>query len=294
MTSPDFQAHLGRTVTTLCHCWRVTLRDGTVLGFTDHDRSLEADGTAFAPETGFTASEARAREGLGVDTMDVEGALSSARITEADILDGRYDGAEVEALLVNWRDVAQFARLRRATIAKITRTDGRFVAELESLGRGLDLVRGRQVLRRCDAELGDARCGAALSGPAFSANGEVVSFNGRDRLVVAGLDGYAQGWFANGVLTWTSGSDAGRSQRVVDFRREEAGAVVVIWPATSSQPVTGDTFAIVAGCNKSFATCKAKFSNALNFRGFPHLPGNDSAYSYVTADGAFDGGPMVP
>jgi hypothetical protein len=77
MTSSEFQAHLGRNVTTLCHCWRVSLRDGTVLGFTDHDQALEVDGTEFAPESGFSASEARKSEGLGVDGMDVEGALSS-------------------------------------------------------------------------------------------------------------------------------------------------------------------------------------------------------------------------
>lgn len=294
MISPEIQAHLGRTVTTLCHCWRVTLRDGTVFGFTDHDRALDVDGTEFAPESGFTASEAREREGLGVDTVDVEGALSSVRITEADIIDGRYDGASVETLLVNWREPAHFTQLRRATIAKVSRADERFVAELESLGRGLDLVRGRQVRRHCDAELGDPRCGASLAGPTFTGAGEVISFNGRDMVVVAGLDGYAAGWFAHGVLTWQSGASAGRAERVIDFRHEAAGATLVIWPTLSSLPEAGDTFAIVAGCDKRFTTCKARFANALNFRGFPHLPGNDSAYSYVTAAGAFDGGPLVP
>ncbi len=294
MTSPEFQAHLGSAVTTLCHCWRLRLRDGTFFGFTDHDRSLTVDGEEFAPDTGFAGSEAREREGLGIDTMDVEGALSSARITEADIIDGRYDGADVETLLVNWRTPEQFTQLRRATIAKITRADGRFVAELESLGRGLDLMRGRQVLRRCDAELGDARCGASLTGSTFTASGEVVSFSGGDRLLAAGLDGYAQNWFANGVLTWTDGARSGMTDRVVDFRHEPEGTVIVIRPGGSALPQTGDTFSIVAGCDKSFATCKAKFANALNFRGFPHLPGNDSAYAYVTAEGEFDGGPLVP
>jgi uncharacterized phage protein (TIGR02218 family) len=56
----------------------------------------------------------------------------------------------------------------------------------------------------------------------------------------------------------------------------------------------GDIFSVEAGCDKTFATCKAKFSNALNFRGFPHLPGNDVAYSYVVDGGNFDGGPVVP
>ena len=37
----------------------------------------------------------------------------------------------------------------------------------------------------------------------------------------------------------------------------------------------GDTFTVTAGCDKQFATCQAKFANAVNFRGFPHMPGND-------------------
>ena len=51
---------------------------------------------------------------------------------------------------------------------------------------------------------------------------------------------------------------------------------------------------MTAGCDKSFATCKAKFDNAVNFRGFPHLPGNDAGYNYVTDGGVFDGGAVVP
>jgi uncharacterized phage protein (TIGR02218 family) len=44
----------------------------------------------------------------------------------------------------------------------------------------------------------------------------------------------------------------------------------------------GDTFAITAGCDKRFATCVEKFANADNFRGFPHMPGNDFITGYPT------------
>ena len=78
-------AHLEGAVTTICHCWRLTRRDGVVKGFTDHDRRLTVDGTPFEPLTGFSATEARDTLGLAVDTVDVEGALSSDEIDEADI-----------------------------------------------------------------------------------------------------------------------------------------------------------------------------------------------------------------
>ena len=56
----------------------------------------------------------------------------------------------------------------------------------------------------------------------------------------------------------------------------------------------GDTFQLLPGCDKSFEQCKAKFDNSANFRGFPHLPGNDAAYNYADGKGNFDGGPLVP
>ena len=52
----------------------------------------------------------------------------------------------------------------------------------------------------------------------------------------------------------------------------------------------GATFAIYAGCDKRFETCRAKFANTLNFRGFPHMPGNDAVQSRPVAGEPMDGG----
>ena len=58
--SPALQAHLDDGATTLSWCWQITRSDSVALGFTDHDRALSFDGTAFEPESGFAASEIRA------------------------------------------------------------------------------------------------------------------------------------------------------------------------------------------------------------------------------------------
>lgn len=290
---PNLAGHIGREVTTVCHCWRLTRRDGTVSGFTDHDLPLTVDGTLFEPQTGFSASEARDTLGLAVDTVDVEGALSSDTIRDEDIAAGLYDSARVETLLVNWRAPGDFARLRSATIGKLTRGEGRFVAELESLMHTLDQSSGRYVTRACDAELGDARCGLSLDRPGFRASGTVLVVPGADAVTVAGLNGFADSWFTHGVLTWTSGARAGRVERVAAHRKGGDGVSLTLMPSVGPRIAAGDGFTVTAGCDKSFAACKAKFGNALNFRGFPHLPGNDAAYTYVAEGGAFDGGPLV-
>lgn len=288
--SAAFDAHLGREVTTLCHCWRLTRRDGVALGFTDHDEGLSFDGTAFQSETGLSASEAKSSLGLGTDTVDVDGALSSAAIAEADISAGLYDGATVEAFLVNWREPAQRELLRRATVGKVVAADGRFTAELQSLAATLDQPSGRFVTRACDAEVGDGRCKVALNVLAFKGSGVVTAISAAGALKVSGLGSFAAGWFSGGVLSWSVG---GRAVRVREHRKESGGVEIVL-EAGGPGVAAGDAFSVTAGCDKSFATCGVKFGNRVNFRGFPHLPGNDAAYAYVADGVEFDGKALVP
>lgn len=283
--------HLAQDCTTLCHCWRVIRRDGEVLGFTDHDRPVTVDGVTYEPGSGLSQSEVSARLGLASTASEVEGALTSEAISQDDVGEGLFDGAEVETLLVNWREPTQHHLLRKAVIARITQVDGRFVAELESVARNLDKPNGRYLRKACDAALGDARCGVDLEDPALNGSGVVESVVAPGILVVEGLGGFELGFFSDGGLTWTDGALAGRSARVRDHKRDMSGTVLVVEPASSPAPGAG--FSITAGCDKRFETCKAKFANAVNFRGFPHLPGNDAAYGYVRDGMDFDGRPLV-
>ena len=52
----------------------------------------------------------------------------------------------------------------------------------------------------------------------------------------------------------------------------------------------GDTVTVAAGCNKQFSTCKTKFANGVNHRGFPYMPGNDAALAPPTQTQPLDGG----
>lgn len=291
---PALAAHLAGEATTVCHCWRLTRTDGAVSGFTDHDRPLTVGGTLFQPRTGFAATEARDTLGLAIDTVDIEGALSSEDIGEADIAAGLYDDATVETLLVNWQDPTMAASLRKATVGRITRRDTAYVVELKSAMHALDQISGRTVSRRCDAALGDGRCRFDLAQEGFFAVGAVAAATTPEILRVTGLDGFAAGWFAQGTVEWTSGALAGRNSQVVGHTRSAGGVDLALQAGEGPAPADGDAFVVRAGCDKAFATCKAKFANALNFQGFPHLPGNDSAYGYVVDGGVFDGGPLVP
>ena len=276
---PALQAHLDAGATTLAWCWRLTRGDGVVFGFTDHDRALQFDGTSFEPETGFTASELRASADLAVDAQDAEGVLSSDRITETDILEGRWDSAAVEVFRVNWAAPEQRVLLRRGAVGEIRRGRVAFVAEMRSLAHQLGQTVGRVFQGACDARLGDARCGVDLDDPAYRASASVSAVQRARAFTAAGLGGFAAGWFTLGRLDWTGGANAGRVDevRAHDVVGGVAGGVALI--TLLEEPVRpiapGDAFVLRAGCDKRVETCAGKFANVVNFRGFPHIPGED-------------------
>ncbi len=290
---PGLRAHLDGSCTTLCHCWRLIRADNVVLGFTDHDVRIEFDGTGFEALAGFEASAAEAMLGLNIDTQDVAGIFSSSLLTEDDLAAGRYDNARIETWLVNWMDVGEREFLRVGFLGEITREDSRFVAEFRSLTNQLDQTKGRRFMPLCDAVPGDSRCGFDLQIPAMSASGSITAIRGDMSIEVTGLDGFEDNWFARGSLEWTSGDNNNLAVETAANADEGTVRTLQLWKPMPFDLKIGDTFALTAGCDKSFQTCKAKFANHLNFHGFPHMPGNDFSLSYADQSTDHDGGPLV-
>jgi uncharacterized phage protein (TIGR02218 family) len=279
--------HLTGDATTVCQAWRVTRRDGAVLGFTEHDRDLTVDGTLFMAASGFQASDAEQAADLSADNGEVAGGFSSDAITDEDIVAGRYDGAKVEVLLVNWADPTGFTLLRVQEIGEVTRAKGYFRAELRSLASRLNQPKGRVYARRCDAEFGDSRCG--MNAAAWTATGVVTAIKDRIEISATGLGNLASGFFRFGLLQFTSGALAGQKANIENHTLAGGIATLGLWLPLAVSPAPGDGFLIVAGCDKRFETCRNRFGNALNFQGFPHMPGSDFAYAYADGETVHDG-----
>lgn len=281
---------LASGATTLAWCWRVTRIDGEVFGFTDHDQPLTFDGTTFEPESGLIASEVRSGADLAVDAQDAEGVLNSDRITETDILDGRWDNAEVEVWRVNWQNPCQRVLLRRGAIGQVRRGRMIFVAEVRSMAHVLQQTVGRVYQATCDAALGDGRCKVNLESSTFKGIGSVVSLQRSRAFIAAGLDAFDDGWFSLGTVEWTSGANSGRRAEVLRHSKISGVVTIILLEEPVRAIAEGDSFVIRAGCDKRVSTCRAKFSNVANFRGFPHIPGQDAVIRYATKDGANTGG----
>ena len=286
--------HLRGEATTLCRCWKLTRRDESVLGFTDHDRDIVFDSVTYEAASGLGSGRMEQSLGMAIDTQEVAGALTSERITAADLRAERYDGASVEVWIVNWLSPDERILDRVLTIGEITEEDGAFRAELRALAADMDETRGRRISRSCDADLGDTRCGVDLDTPEFSAEGTVTSVLSTLVIRADGLDGFDVNWFRGGRLTFATGANAGTVIEIAEHLSDASGALLHLWKPQPQSVAVGDTFQIRAGCDKAFSTCKAKFENGANFRGFPHIPGNDFALGYASSFKIMDGGPLVP
>lgn len=277
-------AHLAGGVTTLAWCWRLVRRDGIRLGFTDHDRDLTFDGTVFEAASGFSGSEMRESIGLSVDDLEIDGALVSGRLSEVDLAAGLFDDAQVEIFRVNWHDPAQRILMRKGSLGEVRRSGTSFSAEVRGLSHYLQQPKGRLFQYTCDADLGDARCGIALA--AYTSSGSVIAVEGASRVRVIGIGGVATGVFARGLFAVTSGPAAGFRVEVRADTRSGAEVVLDLWQPVPETLAAGVLVTISAGCDKTLETCRTRFSNAANFRGFPHMPGNDFVVSYARAGAA--------
>ena len=288
----SLQAHLESGCTTVCRAWVVVRNDGVAMGFTDHDRAFEFEGVSFRASTGLSARAVEQSTGLSVDNSEALGALSDAAIREEDIRAGGFDGAELQSWLVNWANPEERRLVFRGSLGEIERQGNGFRAELRSQAEALNQPQGRVYQRPCTAVLGDAQCGAVTTGPGVSVETEVVSVSNGTELILPSQAIFGDGWFARGRLTVLEGAAAGRVGAIKRDREVAGQRVVELWEMLSAGFSPGDLVRLEPGCDKTAATCRAKFGNFLNFRGFPDIPGEDWLVSYPVSSGRNDGGSL--
>ena len=287
---PSMQAQLDSGVTTFCHCWRIDPLFATPIGFTDHDEDIAFDGVVFEAASAFQGTTIERSLGLAIDNLTAAGALQSDRIREEDIDGGAYDGAVIRLWLVDWQAPDSRLLLFKGEIGEITHGSTGFEVELRGLSEPLNRPIGRRFLKVCDAEVGDGRCGLDTQLPGFRGQGTIVSIADSRSIQVAGISEFDDRWFDEGVLTWTSGRNAGRRSRVRSHRGSGDTTHLEILEPAVLQPEPGDAFDIVAGCDKRAGTCRSKFMNIRNFRGFPYIPGDNWIAAHPAEGMVHDGG----
>jgi uncharacterized phage protein (TIGR02218 family) len=208
--------------------------------------------------------------GFAVDNLDVDSVLSSEFISEEDLKNGIYDHAEVEVFLVNYADLSQGKlTIKFGWLGQVSYTNNQFTAEIRGLTQKLSQKIGSIYSPECSASFGDSKCKKNISAFAFA--GSVSAADNRQKFVPSGLS-QESGYFNYGKIKFLSGANTGLEMEVKEYVQNQYILLVLPMPNAIA---ASDNFEIIAGCDKTFKSCVSKFSNAINFRGHPHLPGVD-------------------
>jgi uncharacterized phage protein (TIGR02218 family) len=276
--SAGYLTHLQGSVTYLATLWKITRSDGQIFRFTNHDTNIFIQGDGTYSKVGYNVSSTKATSDLSTDNMTVEATFDSSAITEDDLKAGLWDGAAVEVSECIWNDLSKGTRpITKGYLGEVIYDEIRYKADLLGITTKLQLNLCRIFSPGCDANLGDTRCKKVLTN--FTHNLTVTGVTDRITLVDSNL-AQATGYFNFGLLTWSTGANAGVKSEI---KTHTTGGNLTLFMPVLHDIAVGDTGTIVAGCDKSYATCGTKFSNEINFRGFPTVPGTDRLISIISA-----------
>lgn len=273
--SAGLAAMLASETQTLATLWTITRTDGVVLAFTDHDEDIPYNSLTYLSASGYDATDISSAATLQVDNLELSGPLASPNITEADLRAGLWDNAKVRIDLINWADTSMGVMNQRVgRLGEVTIDRLKFTTELRGLLQALTTSIVESTSASCRAALGNARCKIDIAD--FTVTGSIDSVDPGglilyDAARTEPATDSGSGYFEHGVITFNSGLNDGLRMEI------KANAVGEL---TLGQPMPyavapGDTYSLHAGCDRLFSTCRDRFDNVVNFRGEPHLRGND-------------------
>ena len=251
--------------------WRIERRDGVTLGFTSHDRDLAFDGVLHRAAPGILPSAIRKTSGLDGDSAEMQGPLSHDSISASDLAQGRFDGAQVRIGAIDWETLER-AQLYAGSIGAVGEEAGGFTAELLSAKEQLAVDPVPRTSPTCRAAFCGPGC--TLSAVRFTAEAAAGSVDYERNAVT--FPGIEPDLYAFGSLRWLNGPQIGLAMEVVGVESGELLLDTPLDPAT----VAGMRAILRQGCDRTLATCHARFANAANFQGEPFLPGNDLLTRY--------------
>lgn len=264
-------------LTTIAFCWRLQRRDGVAIGFTTHDRDLVVKGFTYRAAPGMLPSAITLTDSFDASTLDVSGALTSDSIGEGDLKCGRWDGAAVTIFMADWENPsAEPVPIARGELGDVAVKGNGFEAELRGPTALLDRAVVEQTSPECRASLGDRRCRVDMAARVRVTPITAVPEEDVVEVAEASLTPNAHGY---GRLRWISGANSGLESAIA----RSIGVRLTLREPPSFGASPGDLVEISEGCDRSLGTCIARFGNAENFRGEPHLPGMDLLTRYPGA-----------
>jgi uncharacterized phage protein (TIGR02218 family) len=286
-SSSSLPNHLAGSALSVCWCLKVTPTTGSIVGFTSRDSDLSTltghVGVTFKSSTGATASQIEYAGGVHSANLEVDTLIASAGLTEAALLAGVWTGATWELFIVNYNDLTMGdLPMGAGKVGRVKIVGQSATIELNGWNNSALIQIGRPVTPECDADLGDSRCGLNLSARSeVFTNVAITTATSQSVFRCSSMIGKGSDYFVNGKVLWTTGANSGLPAAMIKSWNDATGEITLqlAMPYSTS---TSDRLTLTRGCQKRLdEDCVTKFSNAVNFRGFPHLPGIENALRII-------------
>ena len=277
----------------LARLYQFSLINGGTLYYTSGDTDVLWGGNTYVSgnnggllfDTKSNKAKCHWKVGVEVDTLlfDVlpgaNATINGQAFLQA-IIQGVFDGAELTVLNAYWPQQAWQTPIVptgviTVFVGRVAEIDaGRSIATF-NVNSHLELL--NQNMPRnlyqsgCLNTLYDSAC--TLNAATYGVSGTALT--GSTTSVINATIANATGYFDRGKIIFTSGVNNGVARSVKTYLAGTPGTISLISPFPSA-PAIGDTFTIYPGCDKTQATCTAKFNNLANFRGFPYIPINQT------------------
>jgi uncharacterized phage protein (TIGR02218 family) len=257
----------------------ITLASGAVERYTTADSDITYGGNLFSSRGALLKrGTVRSVIGLEVDTLDMSVFSDASHLLDGKpfvsaAMSGSLDGANVlleRAFLSSWAaapvgTVILFSG--RVSDVSGSRTEVKIVVKSDIELLNIKLPRNLYQAS-CLNTVYDSSCAASKSAKTVAG----IVTGGTTQSITSARSEAAR-WFEQGVLSFTSGANAGVFRTVKSY----AGGAFGFALPLPNIPVSGDTFSVYPGCDKTQATCTSKFNNVIHFRGFPYVPVPETA-----------------
>lgn len=266
---------IGKQVLTLATCFKIELEDGRIFGFTTHSRDIEfIEDNIIYKSSSFTPTASSKSSQMNVDNMDCQLLIDNIDIKKEDIEKGLWDNASVYIFRINWMikpySYVNIDKVVNGNIGEVEKHKSAFKTEFRSMTQYLQNNIIDDTKSTCNAFFGDNRC--KINKDDYTSTGQITNIISDTEIITSGLQKETD-YFNYGIIEFTSGNAKGIK---IEIKQNIGPTNKIEFQLPLNYVLSiGDNFKIISGCNKNKYTCKNKFNNLLNFRGFSFIPGMD-------------------
>jgi uncharacterized phage protein (TIGR02218 family) len=285
--SAGLRAILAKQSFDMADCYTIITQSGFTARFTTADKDITESATGYLFSSSgprFQRSKFKWNAGVQVDTLEVTlGALTTDMFNGTPwmhaIQQGLLDGAEFvvqRAFMSTFGDTTNGLLTMFRGLVSETTVD-RLTAVIK-VNTHLDLL-SQNMPRRiyqpgCKFSLFDVNCGLVKSSFATL---KTCGAGGSATLMI--ITGYAAvtGYHDLGTGTFVTGAMTGQQFSIKSHTLVSGDAQIVPLVPFGSVPDGTMTVNLYPGCDKLQATCTTKFSNLINFGGYPYVPAAETS-----------------